>query len=164
MNPVMQKEDFQAVFDHIYAIVEDVISKGETVHPVVLGVRMAQDHSIENMHVLDISDLMAAAHGKDVLAQAMFKFVELPTVDIVAQVSEAWYLVKHAEDPHIPDLSIALEPDRKEGVMVFLLSKDSEVLSVNPIHRNPVPHLERGTLDFAQHLEGRFAREQKPTH
>jgi hypothetical protein len=160
----MQKEDFKAVFDHVFGIVEGVVASGDIVHPVVLGVKMAPDHSIESLHVLDVSDLMAGPQGKDVLAQAMFKFVELPAVDIVAHVSEAWYLVKSTEDKIDRTVTISTEPDRKEGVMVLLMSKDSEVLSVNPIHRHPVPSLERGSLDFTQHLEGRFVREQNITH
>jgi hypothetical protein len=167
MSPVMQEADFETAFNHLYAVVEGVIKQGGEVHPVVLGLKMAKNHSIARLAVLDVADMMGDPEGKDQLAQAMFGLVQSPDLDIVAHVSEAWYLVKDAEGPEgLSALSgsISTEPDKMEGVIIFLLSKDSEVLALNPIQREPSPRLEKGNLDFTQMLRGRFSRESVKPH
>jgi hypothetical protein len=90
---------------------------------------------------------------KDCVAGLMLGLAAEPDIEFVVHIVEAWVLVS----PKLPRGSIAKHPRRKEAVLFNILSKDCQILVLNPLHRKP-NRLERGTLDFSLDYRGRFMR------
>lgn len=154
----LTREDVEAIAAHCYEVVSKEIAKGKSAAPLVLLGRCRDGiPSIHNAIHMPLQDW----RDKEAVALLMTLAVADPDTDFALHVTEAWVLDLPKKNPRIPQRSIAKHPKRREAVIFNIMSKDFQVLVINPLHRKP-NRLERGTIDFDITLKGRMVREAPP--
>jgi len=146
----LTRADFEAIAGHCYEVASEIVTAGETVAPVLLAGKIA-DGAPDITHIIQVST--KTEQDKDCVAGLMQGLVAEPDIEFVIHIVEAWLLVS----PKLPKRSIAKHPRRKEVVLFNILSKDCQILILNPLHRKP-NRLERGPVDFSLDYRGRFMR------
>ena len=146
-------DDFQLVADHCYHVTRKIVRKGKTVAAVVIAGTVGE----RGVNVkLSIGAPMEDDTDKYMVTQLTEALVQHPDIDFVAMVSEAWFVA--TKDKRDLEGSLADHPDRQEAVIFNILSKDCQIVVMNPLHRNP-SRLTRGKLDFSVKFAGRMARD-----
>jgi hypothetical protein len=155
----LTREDFEAIAAHCYKIVSREVAKGRDAAPVVLFGRCRDG-------VLGIESAthtpMREWRDKDAVMLLMSLGVARPEIDFAVQVTETWVLdLPEDGSAGIPTGSIEKHPRRREAVIFNIMSKDCQIVVINPLQRKP-NRLERGTVDFGITLKGRMVRDAPP--
>lgn len=161
MPETLTEHDFQAIVDLCFAMTGDTLQDmpaGETLPPVVLmGAKRNGDMVIKGAMMPPTLD---GAADKDAVTLFMTSIVQTPAIDFVVLVAESW-VVAHAKEHDPPQQSIANHPQRQEAVIFNIMSKDSQAVAVNWLHRYPL-RLERG--EMLTQMQGRMVRSKPPAH
>jgi len=150
----LTEQEFQLIADHCYDVTRKVVRKGKSVTPVIIAGTVAE-HGLNVK--LSIAAPMENDSDKDNVTRLMQALVQNPDLDFVAMVCEAWF-VRVKKDSRLPEGSLADHPDREEMVGFNIMSKDCQIVVINPLRRKP-SRLIRGKLDFSIRFTGRMARE-----
>lgn len=153
LPPTLTREQFAAVADHCYHVASATLAKDGEVPPVLMIGRFRRGKlRILAAGFVPVED----ASDKAKLTMSMQLLAREPRVDFVVHITEAWMLHNPVE---LPADSIAAHPQRQEAVIFNILSRDCQILVVNPLHRDPL-RLERGEVNFSLELRGSMARPQ----
>jgi hypothetical protein len=155
----LTREDFEAIAAHCYRIVSKEVAKGREAAQVVLLGRCRDG----------VPRIQQAVHtplrdwqDKEAVTLLMTLAVADPEIDFALHVTETWILdLPDDGSAEIPTGSIAKHPKRREAVIFNIMSKDCQIVVINPLRRKP-NRLERGTIDFDIQLKGRMVRETPP--
>lgn len=155
----LTQEDFEAIAAHCYNVVSKEVARGrEAAQVVLLGRCRDGVPSIQNAMHTPLRDWQ----DKDAVTLLMMLGVADPEIDFAVHVTESWVLALPKDGTgEVPTGSIAKHPKRREAVLFNIMSKDCQVVVINPLHRKP-NRLERGTIDFGITLKGRMVRETPP--
>jgi hypothetical protein len=149
----LTQREFQLIADHCYHVAQKLVRKGRTVMPMCIAGTVG-DHSVRVK--LSVQVPTHDTSYKAMITPLMEAVVQHPDLDFVALVCEAWTApVKNAR---MPEGSLANHPQREETVIFSIMSKDCQIVVMNPLRRNP-SRLVRGKLDFSMKLTGRMVRE-----
>lgn len=161
---VMQTEDFEALHQLVLSAVSDAINHDRDVPPVVLCAKM-EDHQIAGLKVMDVSPFQDEEHGnKDALAAFIQMLASQEEIDLVAYVSEAWMVGGNSKEEVDTSIRPSEHPDRKEAVVVSMLSHECQFFGIHHIERNPSRLVPGSFGPAGNEMQGRFAREQPPMH
>lgn len=161
MPKTLTEPDFKAIADFCFETAEKALKQflpaGQALPPcVLLGTITNGEIDIHHAFIPPLED----DRDKAVLAMTMDAMVKDDDTDFAVCIVETWML-PHAEG-HDPTQSIANHPRRQEAIMFNILSKDSQVVVVNPLHRDPL-RLERGEM-FTRRMIGRMVRPKPPAN
>lgn len=151
----LSREDFEAVASRCYAMCAELIATCKHVPSLVILGRMV-DGRPEFHEGGDFA--IEKTQDKLLLTALMEALVKHTQIDFVIHVTEAWVLLNPVT---IPTRSIAKHPKRTEAVIFNILSKDCQVVVMNPLHRKPT-RLEQGQVNFDMTFKGCMARETPP--
>jgi hypothetical protein len=162
MPKTLTEPDFKAIAEFCFETTEKALKSlppGRQLPPCVLlgSITHGEDYgeiAIRHGFFPPLED----DRDKAVLTMAMDEMVQAPNIDFAVFIVESWMLVNPET---LPDESIANHPRRQEAVIFSILSKDSQVVVANPLHRNPL-RLERGELITA--MQGRMVRPRPPAN
>lgn len=154
LGRTLDADQFEAVAALCYELADDYVQAGVQVPSLVIMGRFEGDRilcrgplavAIENvMDKLMVTALMETA-------------VEAEQIDFVAHITEAWIVMNPETMEHQP----SKHPRRQETVAFNIMSKDNQIVVMNPLHRKP-NRLERGKVDFTVTVKGRMVRETPP--
>ncbi len=151
----LSREDFEAVANHCYAMSAALLDKCKQMPSLVCLGRM-----VDGKPVLRHGGEFAIRKAEDkvMLTTLLKAAIQHAETDFVVHITEAWVLL-HPKT--IPTRSIARHPKRTEAVIFNILSKDCQVVVMNPLHRKPT-RLEQGQVNFDMTFKGRMVRETPP--
>ena len=149
----LTQTEFQLVADHCYRVARRIVRKGEAVMPTCVAGTVG-DHGVRVKLSVQVPTHDPAY--PEMTTRLMEALVQHPDLDFVALVCEAW--TAPVKEGQLPEGSLADHPQRKEIVIFSIMSKDCQIVVVNPLRRNP-SRLIRGKLDFGLKFTGRMARE-----
>lgn len=126
----MQREDFEAAADFMFANVERAIKEGLEVTPMIFGLQMRADHTVAAHCAFEAAPFFLEGQGlvgKEMAAAALLHVAKNEQADIAVLVTRAWILVTDKlptpAEVQDPDL-IANNPDAKDGYVLFLRTAD----------------------------------------
>ena len=149
----LTEREFQLVADHCYHVTRKIVRKGRAVAPVIVAGTVG-DQGVRVK--LSIAAPMASDDDKENVTRLMEVLVQHPDLDFVALVCEAWFVP--VKGGRLPEGSLADHPMRQEMVGFNIMSKDCQIVVINPLRRHP-SRLIRGKLDFSIRFTGRMARD-----
>ena len=152
LSASLTRDDFAAIADHCYRVTNPLVAEDKEVPPVLVA---GSCRDCEVRVAFTKPALARTEAQKNRLIPQMEQIVGRPQIDFVAYVTKAWVL----DDPDGSQMiySIANHPGCEEVVLFSIFSKDSQLLVVNPLYRNP-SRLQWGTLNFDREVRGHLAR------
>ena len=159
-RPELPKTLTQADFDLIAGLcfrqLKRRIALGLSLRPIVsFGVINDGEVIIKQTVMPTIAD----DEDKEMIVMMMEAALCNSAIDFAVGIFECWY-VRNPE-PMGPEDTLADHPRKIEAVIVNILSKDSQVVVIHPLHRNPT-RIEPGE-SFTE-MKGRFVRPKPPRH
>jgi hypothetical protein len=164
MPKTLTDQDFKAIADLCFIMADKALKKlpaGHMLPPLVLmgSISNGQNYGEIAIHHTFIPPL-DDAQDREILTHVMDTLVQSTDMDFAVFIGESWMV---AQPDHMPVTeSIANLPERQEAVVFSIMSKDSQVVVANPLHRNPL-RLERGEMGMTIG-DGRMVRQKPPVN
>lgn len=149
---MVERKDFEALLSFMQDGAEKLVAEDRQVQPMIFawkpgtGVQGIMQPPVFK-HYRGREQDFAAAIIRTALSRDF--------APLMGFLSEAWF-VSRPKLQDRPGSSLEHAPDRQEGVLMVLYSKDEEFIVINPIQRNP-SRMERGKIEAVEIVGGRFS-------